>query len=138
MVWLLPDLHLPGFLWFNAMVQAGSLAARIRIPGWHCPHRDFCSGDSDVRMPWRIPAEAITTVAQVSFMEVVCAAGQFIALACRPALASPAWERRFSLVVRAWPAMAAWKWSAVMARAAGRSAALLASFTQSRAARWQV
>jgi len=32
-------------------------------------------------MAWRMPAEAITTVAQVSFMDVVCAAGQFMARA---------------------------------------------------------
>ena len=137
MVWLLPDLPLPGFLWFNVMVQAGSLAAGIRIPGWHCPHRDPCRGDSDVRMAWRIPAEAITTVAQVSFMDVVCAAGQFIALASSTALAE-ATSVRSAAGALPWLARAERKWSAVMARSVGWSGAVLASFTQRRAARWQV
>ena len=115
----------------------GRIYRTFDTSGMPCAHRGPCRGDSDTSTVWHTPAEVITTVALVSFIERP-GRGQFIALACRPALASPASERRFSLVVRAWPAMAAWKWSAVMARAAGRSAALLASFTQSRAARWQV
>ena len=61
----------------------------------------------------------VTTVALVSFMDVVCAAGQFIARANSRALASAELERRFFLAVRPWLAMAVRKWSAVMARLAG-------------------
>ena len=87
---------------------------------------------------WSIPTTAIMTLALVSFMDVVCAAGQFIARASSTALASTASERRLPLVARPWLAIAVRKWSAVMARLAGCPGAALASFTQRSAARWQV
>jgi hypothetical protein len=114
----------------------GRIYRTFDTSGMPCAHRGPCRGDSDTSTVWHIPAEAITTVALVSFIERQ-GRGQFIALACRPALASVALERRSSLVVRPWVVMAARKWSAVMARAVGWSGVALASFTQRRAARWQ-
>ena len=78
--------------------------------------------------------QAITTVALVSFMGVVCASGQFIALARNKALASATLERRFPAADRPRPAMAARKWLAVIASSWDGSVAVLASFTQRSAA----
>ena len=71
MAWPTPGREQRRFLWFNAMVHNRTPAAGIPIPGWHCPHGDPCRDDFDTRMAWRMSAEAITTVALVSFIEAV-------------------------------------------------------------------
>jgi len=126
----------------------------VRVPGRHCPHGDPNRGDFDTRMAWSIPgtqqqgAMWIHPMADpdqgncdsgtgVVYRDAI-GAGQFMVRASSIALASAASGRRLSLVVRPWLAMAARKWSAVMARSVGWFFSALASFTQSRAARWQV
>ena len=126
-----------GFPQHHGVAHIRKGAAKIPVVQRHGPQQNSSSGDSDTSTVWHIPAEAITTVTLVSFRGAT-AAGQFIALASKPALASPTSERRFSLAVWLWLTMAAWKWWAVMARSVGWFFSALASFTQSRAARWQV
>ena len=71
MVWLLPDLHLPGFLWFNAMDHAGRASAKIHAvhamrdasepaaviptPSWCGNHQEGSSEDSCGSTPWFRP-----------------------------------------------------------------------------------
>ena len=86
--------------WPHAMLHASGPAAENHANPRRATHRNPGCGDSDISTAWLMPAEAITTVALVSFMDVVCAAGQFIARASSTALASAASGRRLSLVVR--------------------------------------
>ena len=51
----MPDLHRPGFLWFNAMDHTGKTVTRIHLSPRHPAHRESSSGDSRAAMAWSIP-----------------------------------------------------------------------------------
>jgi len=140
-----PDVDPTDWLeWLDRVVAVVAVGSGVEAVGSGIKavgSEDSC-GPTPLHTPGReqrgcIPAEAIATVALVSFIEVAGAPGQFRARARSRTSGSATSERRFSVVVRPRLAMAARKWSAVMARLVGWSGDLLASFTHKRAACWQ-
>mgnify|MGYP006863456778 CR=1 FL=1 len=126
MVWLLPDLHLPGFLWFNAMDHAGKASANIHVSPRHPAQGELSNEDSHTIMAWPTPElrqrgfrhqhglgkyqpRQLRQWHWCRLWMVDCAAGQFIALASSTALAeaTSVWSAAGALP---WLARAARKW----------------------------
>ena len=134
--WSVLDLRPRGIACQEGIAHPGIPAAVISTPGWRGAYRERSSREPCGSSMAHTGRGNCDSGAGVVYRDAI-GAGQFMARASSTALAE-ATSVRSAAGALPWLAMAARKWSAVMAMAAGWSGAVLASFTHRSAARWQV